>query len=68
MLIPNARHLRTVLDVYAEHYNRPKPPRPRLDLRAPLDDPNFIPFPTTTTQARRRDALGDLLNGYQATA
>src|SRR2546423_7055667 len=44
MLIFGERHLRTVLRRYARHYNTARPHR-ALDLRAPADEPNVIPFP-----------------------
>ncbi|MFJ1998987.1 integrase core domain-containing protein [Streptomyces asiaticus] len=64
LLITGERHLRTVLDQYAEHYNAGRAHR-GLDLRAPDDDPNVIPLPATTV--RRRQVLGGLLNDYHPT-
>ncbi|MGW7005526.1 integrase, partial [Streptomyces sp. NPDC054933] len=52
-----------VLGEYVEHYNTGRPHR-GLDLRAPQDDPNIIPFPTTAI--RRRRVLGGLMNEYHA--
>ncbi|MFE9068646.1 integrase core domain-containing protein [Streptomyces violaceusniger] len=63
LLITGERHLRTVLDQYAEHYNAGRAHR-GLDLRAPDDDPNVIPLPAATV--RRRQVLGGLLNEYFA--
>ncbi|MGO4747140.1 transposase [Streptomyces sp. 2MCAF27] len=61
LLITGERHLRTVLDHYAEHYNAGRAHR-SLDLRAPEDDPHIIPLPAGTV--RRRPVLGGLLNEY----
>jgi len=61
MLIFGERHLRTVLHRYAQHYNTARPHR-ALDLRAPADDPNVIPFPAD--RIRREPVLGGLLNQY----
>ncbi|MFF1691499.1 MULTISPECIES: hypothetical protein [unclassified Streptomyces] len=61
MLISGERHLRTVLDEYATHYNTPRAHR-SLDLRAPGDDPTDIPLPTG--RVRHREILGRLLNEY----
>ncbi|WP_438492662.1 integrase core domain-containing protein [Streptomyces asiaticus] len=64
LLITGGRHLRTVLDQYAEHYNAGRAHR-GLDLRAPDDDPNVILLPAATV--RRRQVLGGLLNEYHPT-
>lgn len=61
MLIFGERHLRTVMDQYATHYNTARAHR-GLDLRAPGDDPTVIPFPAG--RVRRRKILGGLLNEY----
>ncbi|MFD4652596.1 integrase core domain-containing protein [Streptomyces sp. NPDC058441] len=61
MLIFGERHLRSVLDQYATHYNAARAHR-SLDLRAPGDDPTVIPFPAR--RVRRRKILGGLLNEY----
>jgi putative transposase len=63
LLVVGERHLRAMLGEYVEHYNTGRPHR-GLDLRAPQDDPNIIPFPTTAI--RRRRVLGGLLNEYHA--
>ncbi|WP_413106166.1 hypothetical protein [Streptomyces sp. Inha503] len=62
LLITGERHLRTVLNQYAEHYNAGRAHR-SLDLCAPDDDPNVIPLPAATV--RRRQVLGGLLNEYR---
>ncbi|WP_234364842.1 integrase core domain-containing protein [Streptomyces sp. RTd22] len=64
LLITGERHLRTVLSMYAEHYNAERAHR-SLNLRAPDDDPNVIPLPAATV--RRRQGLGGLLNEYHTT-
>ncbi|EFL27694.1 integrase [Streptomyces himastatinicus ATCC 53653] len=64
LLITGERHLRTVLSMYAEHYNAGRAHR-SLNLRAPDDDPNVIPLPAATV--RRRQVLGGLLNEYHTT-
>jgi hypothetical protein len=61
MLIFGQRHLRAVLDRYARHYNTARPHR-ALDLLAPADEPNVIPFPAG--RIRREPLLGGLLNEY----
>jgi putative transposase len=46
MLIIGDRHLRVVLEQYTEHYNAGRSHQGHgLNLRAPLDEPNVIPFP-----------------------
>ncbi|WP_063777596.1 integrase core domain-containing protein [Amycolatopsis sp. MJM2582] len=46
MLITSDRHLRVVLEQYAEHYNSGRTHQGHgLNLRAPLDDPDLIPLP-----------------------
>ncbi|MBF8191370.1 transposase [Nonomuraea sp. K274] len=63
LLIFGERHLRTVLDEYADHYNRHRPHR-SLGLRAPTDrDSDVIPLPTGRIE--RRQVLGRLINEYQ---
>ncbi|MFI6744277.1 integrase core domain-containing protein [Nonomuraea sp. NPDC050451] len=63
LLIFGERHLRTVLDEYADHYNRHRPHR-SLALRAPTnDDSDVIPLPPSRIE--RRHVLGGLINEYQ---
>ncbi|MGV9854532.1 integrase core domain-containing protein [Streptomyces sp. NPDC003442] len=64
LLITGERHLRTVLNQYAEHYNAGRAHR-SLDLRAPDDHPSVIPLPAAVV--RRRQLLGGLLNEYHTT-
>ncbi|WP_370349878.1 integrase core domain-containing protein [Catenulispora sp. EB89] len=62
MLIFSERHQRTVLHRYARHYNTAQPHR-TLNLRAPADDANIIPFPAQ--RVRREPVLGGLINEYR---
>jgi transposase InsO family protein len=62
MLIFGDRRLRTVLDEYADHYNRHRPHR-SLGLRAPTDNSDVIPLPTGRIECRQ--VLGGLINEYQ---
>lgn len=65
ILIYNEQHARRVLAEYAEHYNSARPHR-ALQLRAPADDPNVIPFPVQHVQ--RHDVLGGLIHAYSDAA
>jgi putative transposase len=65
MLIFGRRHLRRVLGVYTEHYNRARPHR-GLDLEPP--DPESAAETTTGTRVRRRDVLGGLIHEYHRDA
>ncbi|WP_246144873.1 integrase core domain-containing protein [Actinacidiphila oryziradicis] len=65
LLIYNEQHLRHVLAEYAQHYNSGRPHR-ALQLRAPADDPDVIPFPAQRIQ--RHDVLGGLIHEYRNTA
>jgi transposase InsO family protein len=65
MLIHNQQHARRALAQYAEHYNTGRPHR-ALNLRAPADDPNVIPFPARRIQ--RHDVLDGLIHEYRNTA
>jgi putative transposase len=65
MLITSDRHLRIVLDQYTEHYNAGRTHQGHgPDLRAPLDDPDVIPFPAQRTT--RTKILDGLINEYDA--
>jgi putative transposase len=67
MLIASDRQLRVVLDEYAVHYNTGRTHQgDGLRLRAPLDDPNVIPF--LAHRITRTEILGGLINEYGATA
>jgi transposase InsO family protein len=69
MLIAGPRHLRTVLDEYAVHYNQRRPHRAR-NLRPP-DCDHLITVPATspaTERIRRRNVLGGLIHEYERAA
>lgn len=69
MLIAGQRHLRTVLADYVAHYNTGRSHQGhQMNLRAPDDDLNVIPFPTPTDQIRRRTVLSGLINEYRPAA
>lgn len=63
--IYNEQHARRVLAEYAQHYNTGRPHR-ALQLRAPADDPDVIPFPAPRIQ--RHDILSGLTHEYHNTA
>ena len=65
ILICNEQRARRVLAEYAEHHNCGRPHR-ALQLRAPADDPNVIPFPAQRVQ--RHDVLGGLIHQYSDAA
>jgi putative transposase len=64
-----ARHLRTVLEQYAAHYNRHRPHRAR-NLRPPDGDDITMATITGLTPARirRRSVLGGLISEYERAA
>ncbi|MET7779840.1 integrase core domain-containing protein [Streptomyces sp. NPDC005388] len=64
LLIYNEQHARRILAEYAEHYNSGRPHR-ALQLRAPADDPDVIPFPAQRIE--RHDLLGGLIHEYRDT-
>lgn len=67
MLIVDDRHLRLVLDRYTEHYNTGRSHQGHgLNLRAPFDDPNVLPFPAQ--RIIRTKILGGLINEYDTAA
>jgi hypothetical protein len=69
ILITGERHVRLALNSYMKHYNTARSHQGHgLDLRAPADDPNVIPFPAPTDRIRRRQRLGGLVNEYQPAA
>jgi transposase InsO family protein len=61
MLVYNEQHALHVLSEYARHHNAGRPHR-ALQLRAPTDDPDVIPFPAQRIQ--RHDVLGGLIHEY----
>jgi len=65
LLIHNEQHARRVLTQHTEHYNSGRPHR-ALQLRAPADDPDVIPFPAQRIQ--RHNVLGGLIHEYHNTA
>jgi putative transposase len=65
LLIYHEQHLRHVLAGYAEHDNSARPHR-ALQLRAPGDDPDVIPFPARRIQ--RHDVLSGLIHEYRNAA
>jgi transposase InsO family protein len=69
MLIAGPRHLRTVLDDYATHYNRHRPHRAR-NLRLPDRDDITMATTTdlTTARIRCRKVLGGLIHEYERAA
>ncbi len=67
ILIASDRHLRVVLEQYVEHYNSGRTHQGHgLNLRAPMDDPDLIPFPAQ--RITRTKILGGLINEYDAAA
>jgi transposase InsO family protein len=65
MLIFSRRHLRRVLGVYTEHYNRARPHR-ALQLHPP--DREFGAERAEGMGVRRRDVLGGLIHEYERAA
>lgn len=69
MLIAGPRHLHTVLNEFAEHYNAGRSHQgDGMGLRAPNDNPNVIAFPTPTERIQRRTVLAGLINEYRPAA
>jgi putative transposase len=70
MLIAGPRHLRAILEEYAEHYNRHRPHRAR-NLRPP-DRDGIVAVPVTGLAAaariQRRKVLGGLIHEYERVA
>jgi transposase len=69
MLIAGTRHLHTVLDEYAVHYNEHRPHRGR-NLRPPGADEiaPAVVLDVAAPKIRRRRVLGGLVNEYQQAA
>jgi len=69
MLIAGLRHLRAVLDEYAEHFNQHRPHRAR-NLRPPDHDASTTAPVTDLAAARiqRRKILGGLIHEYERAA
>jgi hypothetical protein len=69
MLISDERHAHVIMAEYIKHYNNGRSHQGHgLDLRAPDDAPNVIPFPAPPHQIRRRQLLGGLINEHQPAA
>jgi transposase InsO family protein len=69
MLIAGPRHLHRVLEEFFEHYNTGRSHQGAgLALRAPNDDPDVIPFPTSAERIQRRTVLSGLASEYQQAA
>ena len=65
MLIFGQRHLRTILDQYAAHYNGRRPHRSR-QLRPPR--PDHPAADLSQARIKRRPVLGGLINEYERAA
>jgi putative transposase len=65
MLIYDARHLRTLLGRYADHYNGHRPHRSRQQRPPDHDISVLVPL---TAPVQRRKVLGGLINEYYRTA
>ncbi|WP_246144693.1 integrase core domain-containing protein [Actinacidiphila oryziradicis] len=65
MLIYNEQHLRHVLAEYTQHYDCGRAHR-ALQLRAPADDPDVIPFPAQ--RIHRHDIFSGLIHEYHNAA
>jgi putative transposase len=69
MLIADERHAPVIMTEYIKHYNTGRSHQGHgLNLRAPDDAPNVIPFPAPPHHVRRRQLLGGLINEYQRAA
>ena len=69
MLIAGEQHLRVVLSEYISHYNTGRSHQGHgMDLRAPGDDPDVLPFPVQIDRIQRRARLAGLINEYQQPA
>jgi putative transposase len=67
MLLLGERHLRVVLDQFADHYNHGRPHR-SLEKRAPTDDPDVLPLPVPLERIRGTKILGGLITEYERAA
>jgi putative transposase len=69
MLIAGERHLRTILADYIGHYNTGRSHQGNgMNLRAPDDDPDLIPFPVPAVRIQRTTRLAGLINEYRQAA
>jgi putative transposase len=65
LLILSRRHLKRVLRIFIDHYNRRRPHR-AFELQPP--HPAEPPPTPATSEVRRRDELGGLIHEYYRTA
>ncbi|GAA1965479.1 integrase core domain-containing protein [Catenulispora subtropica] len=69
MLIVGEHHLWSVLQRYIDHYNNGRSHQgDGMQLRAPSDDRNVIPFPAPASRIHRTSVLGGLINEYHTAA
>lgn len=69
MLIVGEHHLRWVLQRYIDHYNNGRSHQgDGMQLRAPSDEKNVIPFPAPASHIHRKPVLGGLISEYHAAA
>jgi putative transposase len=69
MLITGERHLHAVLAEYVRHYNTGRSHQGHdMNLRAPDDSPDNIPFPAAPDQICRKPVLGGLIHEYKPAA
>ena len=69
MLIVGEHHLWSVLQRYIDHYNNGRSHQgDGMELRAPSDDRNVIPFPAPASRIHRKSVLGGLINEYHTAA
>jgi hypothetical protein len=66
MLVMGERHLRLVLQEYADHYNHHRPHR-ALGQEPPAERPQ-PPTPGANLRVLRRDRLGGLIHEYSQVA
>ncbi|MFJ7949678.1 integrase core domain-containing protein [Streptomyces sp. NPDC096354] len=69
LLITNERHLRAVLEIYTDHYNRHRPHQ-SLRQRPPqaVETGQTAPVIPLWGRIRRSQLLGGLINEYQRAA
>jgi hypothetical protein len=69
ILITGKPHLRHVLHAYIGHHNACRSHQgEHMNLRAPDDDSNVVPFPVQADRIRRRTVLAGLINEYRPAA
>jgi len=63
MLLAGERHLHATLSGYVGHYNTGRSHQGHdMNLRAPEDNPDIIPFPPSAGRILRKQVLGGLIN------